>query len=157
MHLSKSHLSFCKSALTDAAADRVSARGDRGREGLRGWISYIFPRELWQEEKRKGGCELISRYIVGCHFYSNQKKAPNSPSDPSSLPRAKHTIKPSSYKIPLNQITQTLYMIRLMFKPTNKSVCVIFPSLPYGLSRPPPPPKQTNKRNPPLFIMMVFV
>lgn len=70
----------------------VPNRGDRGREGLRGWISYIFPRERWREEKRKGGCELISRHIVGCHFYSTQKeKSPKQPIRSIFPPQSKNT------------------------------------------------------------------
>lgn len=133
----------------------VPKRGDRGREGLRGWISYIFPRELWQEDKRKGGCELISQYIVSCHFYSTPKKPITaSQTHPPSPEQNTHdeTIKllepPQS-----NKTNSLLHMIRLMFKPTSKSVCV---SLRHGhlsvLALWPfqPPTKQTNKRNPPL-------
>lgn len=41
-------------------------------ERARDWISFLFSRESLVEVGGKEGCELISRYIVSCHFYTTQ-------------------------------------------------------------------------------------
>lgn len=67
VHLSKGHLSLCKSVPRDTAADRVSAKAREREIGF-----HLYSPGTQRGKKGKGGCELISRYIVSCHFYSTQ-------------------------------------------------------------------------------------
>lgn len=92
VHLSKGHLSFCKSALTDAAADRVSAKERRQRKrGAEGVDFLYIPQGTMARRQAKG--RMRADFTVHCKlsFLFRPQKASNGPSDPSSLPRAKHT------------------------------------------------------------------